>query len=129
MNSFFEYFRLLCITAILSFLGFGGHTLAQTSVSTMSEEAKAGQKMQNPLYPQIQLPLTYNFNQKLGVNNGSQQTEIGFNPIIPVDINSDLQLIVNPMLTYNHNANKAYCVHVIQPKLHKFIREFRDKLK
>ena len=26
---------------------------------------------------------------------------------------------------YNNNANKAYCVHVIQPKLHKFIREFR----
>jgi peptide-methionine (S)-S-oxide reductase len=30
---------------------------------------------------------------------------------------------------YNNNANKGYCVHVIQPKLHKFIREFRDKLK
>jgi len=39
---------------------------AQSSESTMSEEAKAGQKMQNPLYPQIQLPLTYNYNQKLG---------------------------------------------------------------
>ena len=30
---------------------------------------------------------------------------------------------------YNNNANKGYCVHVIHPKLHKFIREFRDKLK
>jgi len=30
---------------------------------------------------------------------------------------------------YNNNANKGYCVHVIQPKLNKFIKEFRDKLK
>jgi hypothetical protein len=115
MNSFFEYFRLLCVSAIVSFLGFGGHAIAQTSLGTMSEEAKAGQKMQNPLYPQIQLPLTFNFNQKLGVNNSSQQTEIGFNPIIPVDINSDLQLIVNPLLTYNHNANNQQVTNQNQP--------------
>lgn len=30
---------------------------------------------------------------------------------------------------YNNNANKGYCVHVIQPKLNKFIKEFGDKLK
>lgn len=30
---------------------------------------------------------------------------------------------------YNDNAHKPYCVHVIQPKLQKFLREFRDKLK
>jgi hypothetical protein len=51
----------------------------------------------------------------LGLNNGSQQTEIGFNPIIPVDISSDLQLIVNPMLTYNHNANNQQVTNQYQP--------------
>ena len=30
---------------------------------------------------------------------------------------------------YNNNANKPYCMHVIQPKLNKFIKEFRDHLK
>ena len=30
---------------------------------------------------------------------------------------------------FNNNANKAYCVHVIQPKLAKFTRYFWDKLK
>ncbi|MFA5243833.1 MAG: peptide-methionine (S)-S-oxide reductase MsrA [Pedobacter sp.] len=30
---------------------------------------------------------------------------------------------------YNDNAHKPYCVHVIQPKLQKFLKEFRDKLK
>lgn len=98
-------------------LAMGVHCIciAQTSVSTMSEEAKAGQIMQNPLYPQIQLPMTYNFNQKLGVNNGTQQTEIALNPIIPIDINSDIQLILNPMLTYNHNANNQQITNQNQP--------------
>lgn len=89
--------------------------LAQTSSSGMSEEAKAGQKMQNRLYPQVQLPLTYNYNQKMGANNGTQQTEIGFSPIIPVSINSDIQLILNPMLTYNHNANDQQVTNQNQP--------------
>lgn len=89
--------------------------IAQTSQSTMSEAAKAGQKMQNRLYPQIQLPLTYNYNQKMGANNGVQQTEIGFSPIIPVSINSDIQLILNPMLTYNHNTNDQQVTNQNQP--------------
>ena len=88
---------------------------AQTSSSSMSEEATAGQKMQNRLYPQVQLPLTYNYNQKMGANNGTQQTEIGFSPIIPVNINSDVQLILNPMLTYNHNANDQQITNQNQP--------------
>ena len=107
--------RLPYVLASVILIGVSGLVMAQTSSSTMSEEAKAGQKMQNPLYPQIQLPLTYNYNPKLGLNNGSQQTEIGFNPIIPVDISSDLQLIVNPMLTYNHNANDQQVTNQNQP--------------
>jgi hypothetical protein len=89
--------------------------IAQSSEGTMSEEAKAGQKMQNPLYPQIQLPLTYNYNQKLGANNGAQQSQIGLNPIIPVSINEDIQLIINPMLTYNHNVNNSQATNQNQP--------------
>jgi hypothetical protein len=102
-----------CIAVILTLSS--SVAVSQTSLNTMSDEAKAGQKMQNPLYPQIQLPLTYNYNQKLGVNNGSQQTEIAFNPIIPISINSAVQLILNPMLTYNHNANNPQVTNQNQP--------------
>lgn len=98
----------------LLLLLMGGVATAQSS-SSMSEAAKAGQNMQNRLYPQIQLPLTYNYNQKMGINNGTQQTEIGFNPIIPVSVNSDVQLILNPMLTYNHNANDQQITNQNQP--------------
>ena len=92
-----------------------GLVIAQTSTSTMSEAAKASQKMQNPLYPQIQLPFTYNYNQKLGANNGTQQSEIGFGPIIPVSLTDDVQLILNPFLTYNHNANGQQVTNQNQP--------------
>jgi hypothetical protein len=89
--------------------------MPQPSESSMSEEAKSAQKMQNVLYPQIQLPVTYNYNQKLGLNNLSQQNQYGFNPIIPVALESDLQLIVNPMLTLNHNTNDQQVTNQAQP--------------
>lgn len=92
-----------------------GTSFAQSSSGTMSEEARASQKMQNRLYPQIQLPFTYNFNPNMGLNNGIQQTELALNPIIPVSINSDVQLILNPMLTYNHNANDQQITNQNQP--------------
>jgi peptide-methionine (S)-S-oxide reductase len=30
---------------------------------------------------------------------------------------------------FNDNPNKSYCAFVIQPKLNKFAREFKDKIK
>lgn len=92
-----------------------GVAMSQTSESTMSEEAKSAQKMQNTLYPQIQLPITYNYNQRLGANNQSQQNQYGFNPVIPVTLGTDLQLIVNPMLTLNHNTNDQQVTNQAQP--------------
>jgi len=81
----------------------------------MSDEAKAAQSMQNMLYPQIQLPITYNYNQKLGSNSQSQQNQYGFNPIIPIVLGEDLQLILNPMLTLNHNTNDQQVTNQAQP--------------
>jgi hypothetical protein len=82
-----------------------GATLAQSSTSQMSETAKAGKNMKNKLYPQAQLSFSYNYNQKIGPNNGSQQNEFEFQPIFAIPIGSDLQLLLNPMLTYNQNLN------------------------
>jgi hypothetical protein len=112
--------RLLNILAnrrAIFFVIFIWHSAAisQTSPSTMSEEAKSAQKMQNVLYPQIQLPITYNYNQKLGANSQSQQNQYGFNPVIPVVLQSDLQLIVNPMLTLNRNTNDQHVTNQAQP--------------
>jgi len=81
----------------------------------MSADAVAGQNMQNRLYPQIQLPLSYNYNQKLGANNATQQSEIGFGPVIPVGITDDVQLILNPFLTYNRNVSNQQITNQNQP--------------
>ena len=99
----------------LALIQFPGGVLAQSSSSTMSDAAKAGQNMQNTLYPQVVLPLSYNYNQRMGANNLSQQAELSFTPIIPVTLGSDLQLIVNPMFTYNRNSNDQQITNQTQP--------------
>lgn len=99
----------------LVLVGFSCIAIAQSSDSTMSDEAKSAQKMQNILYPQIQLPVSYNYNQKLGVNKQTQQNQFQFNPIIPVKLERDLQLIVNPMFTFNRNTDVQQVTNQQQP--------------
>jgi len=96
-------------------IGLNSIAVAQSSTSSMSSEAISGQNMQNRLYPQVQLPVTYNYNQKLGANNQIQQNEFAFTPIIPVALNADLQLIVNPLFTFNRNSNDQQVTNQQQP--------------
>ena len=100
---------------LLMLLCIHGASIAQDKHSTMSEAAKAGQRMQNRLYPQTQLPFTYNYNQKIGSNNGSQQSEFAFQPIVPIKLGTDLQLLLNPMLTFNRNINYPQAINQLQP--------------
>lgn len=111
-----KFLNAVCLRYLLSVLaGVCSPVFAQIATSTMSEAAQASQKMQNRLYPQIQIPLSYNFNPNMGINNGVQQTELALNPVIPISINSDVQLILNPMLTYNYNANAQQITNQNQP--------------
>ncbi len=101
--------------AFLLLISMHGLGMAQTSGGTMSDAAKAGQRMKNPLYPQVQLPLTYNLNPRMGISDGVQQTELTFNPVIPVDITKSVQVILNPMLTFNHYTNDQQITNQNQP--------------
>jgi hypothetical protein len=100
---------------LLMLLCIHGASVAQDKHSAMSEAAREGQRMQNKLYPQIQLPFSYNYNQKIGSNNGSQQSEFAFQPIIPIKLGTDLQLLLNPMLTFNRNINYPQAINQLQP--------------
>jgi hypothetical protein len=108
MNRIKRFFFLLLLV-------IPGALVAQEKNSKMSEAAREGQKMQNRLYPQVQLPFSYNYNQKIGSNNGSQQSEFAFQPIIPIKIGTDLQLLLNPMLTFNRNINYPQAINQLQP--------------
>ena len=92
-----------------------GSLVAQVAGGVMSEEARAGQRMQNKLYPQMQLPFSYNYNQKIGNGNASQQSEFALQPIIPVSLGANLQLLLNPMLTFNRNINYPQAINQFQP--------------
>lgn len=105
------FIQILCLLLLI----VPGTLLAQGTKSAMSEAARAGQRMQNKLYPQTQLPFSYNYNQKIGSNNGSQQSSFEFQPIIPLDLGSNLQLLLNPMLTFNRNINYPQAINQLQP--------------
>lgn len=100
---------------LIVLLGIHAGLLAQEKSSKMNEAAREGQKMQNKLYPQTQLPFSYNYNQKIGSNNGAQQSEFAFQPIVPVKLGTDLQLLLNPMLTFNRNINYPQAINQLQP--------------
>lgn len=100
---------------LLLLLCMHGAVFAQVKGSMMSEEAQAGQRMQNKLYPQVQLPFSYNYNQKIGSGGTSQQSEFQLQPIIPIALGANLQLLLNPMLTFNRNINYPQAINQFQP--------------
>lgn len=112
MHRFKRRYKSILISVLLC---IPGALIAQEKQSTMSEAAKEGQRMQNRLYPQIQLPFSYNYNQKIGNDSGSQQSEFAFQPIIPLKLGTDLQLLLNPMLTFNRNINYPQAINQLQP--------------
>lgn len=89
--------------------------VATASEAHMSHLARAGKHMQNRLYPQTVLSLTYNYNQMLGANNQSQQNEIAFAPVIPIRLGDGLQLLINPVVTYNQNLNDSQAPEQWEP--------------
>jgi hypothetical protein len=88
---------------------------AQASKSTMSKEAKDAQNMLNPLFPKIILPFSYNFNQKLGADSSMQQNQFQFNPVIPVALEANYQVLLNPLLTVNRNIDNQLVTNQNQP--------------
>lgn len=88
---------------------------ATASEAGMSETARVGKHLQNRLYPQTVLSLTYNYNQKIGPTNSVQQNEFAFEPIIPIRLGDGLQLLLNPMVTYNRNLNDAQAPQQWEP--------------
>ena len=103
--------KFICLTIPL----LSGVTLAQSPTSTMSHTAKSGQQMQNPLYPKSHVLVTYNANQKLGANSNIKQDEYMVAPVIPLHLGSNIHLILNPMLTYNHNISGQQVTNQQQP--------------
>jgi|LakMenEpi03Aug12_release.lakeMendotaPanAssembly.Ray.scaffolds.fasta_scaffold584859_2 hypothetical protein len=103
--------KFVCLTTIL----LSGVALAQSPTSTMSHAAKSGQQMQNPLYPKMSVLITYNANQQLGANSNIKQDEYMVAPVIPVELGSNIHLILNPMLTYNHNISGQQVTNQQQP--------------
>lgn len=85
------------------------------SEAHMSQLARAGKHMQNRLYPQTVLSFTYNYNRMVGADPQFQQNQFAFAPIVPLRLGDGLQLLLNPVVTYNRNVNDPQAAQQWEP--------------
>lgn len=90
-----------CIVTIFALIH--GSMAASEEHDTMTHAAKVAQKIQVKLTPQIQVPLSDNYNRNLGTNRNISQNQIQLNPVIPIAISPSDSIILNPMFTTNIN--------------------------
>jgi hypothetical protein len=107
--SFFRSFLPILLMLV------SGCALAQSSDGTMSSTAVAAQNMQNRLFPQITVPMSYNLNNQLGANSTTKQAELGLGFIFPFNVSEDVQFLLNPFFTYNSNLSEGKVTNQTQP--------------
>ena len=101
-------------TACLSVLHLWAQ-LALAEDNNMTYMARIAADMQSKLHPQILMPFSYNFNRNLGANSNINQDEFQFQPLIPLPVTSDINLILNPMLTGNLNKQNEQINNQAEP--------------
>lgn len=83
-------FYLFLSFAFLGLAAFPAH--AQQSKSELAKQA------QNPLAKLISLPIEYDVNYKLGPDNNKTQSVIKFQPVLPIGLNDDWNLITRMVM-------------------------------
>jgi hypothetical protein len=96
-----HWMAALCAAVLLS----GGAAMAQTPQTTVKElptaakgdekdkAAALAQKLTNPVADLISVPFQFNWNGRIGPANKGQQAYMNFQPVIPIHINQDWNLI------------------------------------
>lgn len=107
--------RSILLIGHLLFIGISCFNNAYADEGYSNDPAKAGQNIQNRLNSQVQVPLSYNYNQQLGADNKTRQNQFTLSPIIPAAIGKDVEFILNPTFTYNNNMDGSQLSHQQQP--------------
>lgn len=94
----------LFITFLWS-LGFTGLALGQGSLTPGEQRLVTTERVQNAIDDVATVPLTYNFDQKVGTNHQGSTQYTKFSPYVPFRINSDYSFVVEPTVTYQSFNN------------------------
>ncbi len=101
--------------SIILAVGAVGLSASSLADDEMTESAKIGQSIVAKIHPLIQLPFVYNYNQNRLPNQGYTQSEIEFNPVIPVFKSENYGLVLRPMFTDYLNVRDQKTSNEVSP--------------
>jgi len=84
--------NLLAFVAALTLSGLATPALAQDSAADLAK------KLSNPVAALISVPLQLNFDEKIGPTDGGKRTLLNLQPVVPVTLNQDWNLISRTIL-------------------------------
>lgn len=99
------HLRFSLFLAIIWSLGFTGLALGQESLTPAEQRLVTTERVQNAIDDVATVPLSYNFDQKVGANHQGSTQYVKFSPYVPFRINSDYSFVVEPTVTYQSFNN------------------------
>jgi len=84
--------NLLAFVAALTLSGLATPALAQDSAADLAK------KLSNPVAALISVPLQLNFDEKIGPTDGGKRTLLNLQPVVPITLNQDWNLISRTIL-------------------------------
>ncbi len=74
---------------------------ASAGTSTVADEASdLAQELANPLAAIVSVPFQLNYDENLGVSDQGSRTTLNFQPVVPFQLNDDLNLITRTIIPY-----------------------------
>lgn len=76
----------------------GVAALAVHAMPVRGQEADLAQKLNNPVAAMISVPFQFNYDGKIGIQGKGGRTTLNIQPVVPIHLNSDWNLISRTIL-------------------------------
>src|SRR5262245_21528794 len=98
-----EVTRLVQTALTLSFACALGSVFS--SALAQSNDAELAKKLSNPVAAMISVPFQFNYDQKIGTADAGKRLVMNFQPVIPISLGSDWNLISRTILPVTNQTD------------------------
>jgi len=78
-----------------------GQVVQEAAVKTANNTAELAQKLSNPVADMVSVPFQFNWNGRIGPFDKGQTAYMNFQPVIPIKINQDLNVIARTVAPFS----------------------------